>query len=58
LIDEIVPEPEGGAHLDHDATAKLLDSALTRALDDVSKLPIKDLLEARYVKFRQMGLFF
>lgn len=58
LIDEIVPEPEGGAHLDHDAAAKLLDVALTRALDDVSKLPPNDLLEARYVKFRQMGLFF
>ncbi|HEV2287539.1 MAG TPA: acetyl-CoA carboxylase carboxyltransferase subunit alpha [Candidatus Acidoferrales bacterium] len=58
LIDEIVPEPEGGAHLDHDAAAKLLDVALTRALDEVSKLPPKDLLEARYVKFRKMGLFF
>lgn len=58
LIDEIVPEPEGGAHNDHDAAAKLLDVALSRALADVSKLSPKELLEQRYQKFRRMGQFF
>lgn len=58
LIDEIVPEPEAGAHTDHDATAKLLDDVLTRALAEVSKLSPKELLEQRYQKFRRMGQFF
>ncbi len=38
LIDEIVPEPEGGAHNDPEAAAKMLDPFLTRALDDLSQL--------------------
>lgn len=55
LIDEIVPEPDGGAHLDHDATARLLDEALTRALAEVSQFSEKDLIANRYEKFRRMG---
>jgi acetyl-CoA carboxylase carboxyl transferase subunit alpha len=58
LIDEILPEPEGGAHLDYEATAKTLDEALTRTLSEVSKLSAKELLEQRYQKFRRMGQFF
>ena len=55
LIDEIVPEPDGGAHLDHDATARLLDEALSRALAEVSQFSEKDLIANRYEKFRRMG---
>jgi acetyl-CoA carboxylase carboxyl transferase subunit alpha len=55
LIDEIVSEPEGGAHLDHDATARLLDESLTRALAEVSQSSEKDLIANRYEKFRRMG---
>jgi acetyl-CoA carboxylase carboxyl transferase subunit alpha len=58
LVDEIVPEPEGGAHLDHAATAKLLDAVLIRALTDLSLLSEKELLDQRYDKFRHMGQFF
>lgn len=58
LIDEIIPEPEGGAHMDHDGTAKLLDEALTRSFAEVSKLSPQQLLEQRYQKFRRMGEFF
>ncbi len=58
LIDEIVPEPEGGAHTDHDATAQMLDEALTRVLDEVSKLSPNELIEQRYQKFRRMGQFY
>jgi acetyl-CoA carboxylase carboxyl transferase subunit alpha len=58
LIDAIVPEPEGGAHLDHEAAAKLLDPVLLRALDELSALPTKALLDRRYARFRQMGNFF
>jgi acetyl-CoA carboxylase carboxyl transferase subunit alpha len=58
LVDEIVPEPEGGAHTDHHATAKLLEPALSRALDELSRLSPEALLEQRYDKFRHMGQFF
>jgi len=58
LIDEIVPEPEGGAHLDHEAAAALLEPALERALNELARLPTRELLERRYEKFRRMGQFF
>ena len=58
LVDEIVPEPEGGAHANHEAAAKLLDEAVTRAFDKISKLPPEDLPNRRYEKFRKMGQYF
>jgi acetyl-CoA carboxylase carboxyl transferase subunit alpha len=58
LIDEIVPEPEGGAHNDPEAAAKMLDPFLTRALDEVSQLSPRQIVEQRYEKFRRMGQFF
>jgi acetyl-CoA carboxylase carboxyl transferase subunit alpha len=58
LVDEIVPEPEGGAHTDHAVTAKLLAPVLLRALDELSPLSPEALLEQRYAKFRHMGQFF
>jgi acetyl-CoA carboxylase carboxyl transferase subunit alpha len=58
IIDEIVPEPEGGAHTDHEAAAKLLQEVLDRQLVALKNLPVKDLLEARYEKFRKMGQYF
>ena len=58
IIDEIVPEPEGGAHLDHEASAALLGSVLDDSLRDLSRLTIPELLDRRYEKFRRMGQFF
>ncbi|MBZ5662019.1 MAG: acetyl-CoA carboxylase carboxyltransferase subunit alpha [Acidobacteriia bacterium] len=58
IIDEIVSEPEGGAHLDHEAAAALLDRVLDRTLRDLLAIPRAELLERRYLKFRRMGLFF
>jgi acetyl-CoA carboxylase carboxyl transferase subunit alpha len=58
LIDEIVPEPDGGAHNDHQATAKLLEPVLARSLRELSQLSPQALIEQRYQKFRQMGQFF
>ncbi len=58
LIDAIIPEPEGGAHTDYDATVKLMDPVLTQALDETSRLPLQTLLDERYKKFRDMGMFF
>jgi acetyl-CoA carboxylase carboxyl transferase subunit alpha len=58
IIDEIVREPEGGAHTDYDATARMLDVVLDRQLVALTNQSSKDLLEARYEKFRNMGQFF
>ena len=58
LIDEVVPEPEGGAHVNHAATAKLLDPVLVRILEVLSRQTPQQLIEGRYRKFREMGKFF
>jgi acetyl-CoA carboxylase carboxyl transferase subunit alpha len=55
LIDEIVPEPTGGAHTDPVAAATLVDAVLTRVLAEVSALDVDERLERRYDKFRSMG---
>ena len=57
-IDAIVTEPEGGAHADHDAAAKLVDTALEQHLSEIRKLSAKDLVTSRYDKFRKMAQFF
>jgi acetyl-CoA carboxylase carboxyl transferase subunit alpha len=58
IVDEIVPEPEGGAHTDYEAAARFLDEVLDRELVVLTNQSTKDLLEARYEKFRNMGQFF
>jgi acetyl-CoA carboxylase carboxyl transferase subunit alpha len=55
VIDEIVPEPTGGAHTNHNVAAALFDTALERALASVSAMDSGVRLEARYQKFRAMG---
>jgi acetyl-CoA carboxylase carboxyl transferase subunit alpha len=58
IVDEIVKEPEGGAHTDLEAAAQFLDEVLDRQLIELATEPIKALVDARYKKFRQMGQFF
>jgi acetyl-CoA carboxylase carboxyl transferase subunit alpha len=58
IVDEIVSEPEGGAHTDYDAAARFLDEVLDRQLVVLTNQSIRDLLDARYEKFRNMGQFF
>jgi acetyl-CoA carboxylase carboxyl transferase subunit alpha len=58
IIDEIVAEPEGGAHNDYEEAARLLDVVLDRQLVKLTNEPVKDLLEMRYKKFRNMGQYF
>src|SRR5437867_4573187 len=55
LIDEIVPEPVGGAHTDPVAAARMVDEVLARALTEVSALDSDTRLGRRYEKFRNMG---
>jgi acetyl-CoA carboxylase carboxyl transferase subunit alpha len=57
VVDEIVPEPEGGAHRDCDSTAESLGKALRRNLQQISEIPIDELLKKRYEKFRRLGSF-
>ncbi len=57
VIDEIVKEPMGGAHRDHEAMAKSLHEALSRNLKELRKLPADRLIEERYQKFRKMSRF-
>src|SRR5438105_1414094 len=55
IVDEIVAEPIGGAHTNHELATSLLDAALERALAEVWAMDSASRLEARYQKFRQMG---
>jgi len=55
IIEEIVPEPIGGAHNDPEGAARILDRHLARALAEVSGLPAADRLDRRYAKFRNIG---
>ncbi len=55
LIDGVVPEPQGGAHHDHKTAAKELADAVETELAALEKLSGKQLLEARYEKFRKFG---
>ena len=56
VIDEIVDEPNGGAHSDPAHAAALLDVALDRALTEIAAMDVQSRLDARYQKFRKMGL--
>jgi acetyl-CoA carboxylase carboxyl transferase subunit alpha len=57
LVDDIVPEPLGGAHTDHDKTAETLRDALLRHLEEVLAMPVEERLKRRYEKFRAFGHF-
>src|SRR4051812_32160652 len=57
-VDGTVPEPEGGAHTDHDAAAALLDTALQQHYAELKKMSTEQLLSSRYQKFRNMAQFF
>jgi len=55
LVDDIIPEPAGGAHNDYDAATALVDQALSLALNRSSAMSVAERLDARYRKFRRMG---
>jgi acetyl-CoA carboxylase carboxyl transferase subunit alpha len=55
IIDEIVPEPLGGAHRDPEGTVARVLDAVDAALGSLVKVPVDDLLERRFAKFRRIG---
>ena len=57
LIDEIIPEPTGGAHIDPEAMATRLSTVLENQLRELDRVGVEQLLESRYQKFRNMGAF-
>lgn len=57
VVDEIVDEPEGGAHRDYETTATNLGTALRKNLQRLIATPIDELLKKRYKKFRELGNF-
>jgi acetyl-CoA carboxylase carboxyl transferase subunit alpha len=57
VVDGIVPEPEGGAHTDPDAAARLLGESLQEALEELESVPSDDLKRRRRAKFRSLGVF-
>jgi len=57
VIDAVVAEPEGGAHTDHDESARLLGEAIREALDDLDGVPADELRRSRRRKFRSLGVF-
>ncbi|HHM02028.1 MAG TPA: acetyl-CoA carboxylase carboxyltransferase subunit alpha [Caldithrix abyssi] len=57
IVDEVISEPEGGAHNDPDATAQAVKKAIVRHLKDLLKLPTDKLIEQRLEKYGKMGAF-
>jgi acetyl-CoA carboxylase carboxyl transferase subunit alpha len=57
-VDGVVPEPEEGAHADHEAAANLLRETLVRHFDEIKNVPPAQLVVSRYNKFRKMAQFF
>jgi acetyl-CoA carboxylase carboxyl transferase subunit alpha len=55
LVDRVVPEPVGGAHIGHRQTAQILNKYLVEALERTERLSADERVEARYRKFRRMG---
>jgi acetyl-CoA carboxylase carboxyl transferase subunit alpha len=58
VIDEIITEPDGGAHVDHEAAATLVDNTLHRNFTDLKSKSSAELVDQRYAKFRHIAKFF
>ena len=57
IVDEIIPEPPGGAHIDPEQTYKNVDKQLSKALKKVESMSVEERLKHRYQKFRKIGVF-
>jgi len=57
VIDAVVPEPLGGAHRDPKKAAEALREALIRHLNELKKIPLDELLQARYARYRRIGRY-
>jgi len=57
IVDKIIAEPPGGAHIDWGLTFKNVDKQLNQTLKKLEEMPVEKRLEARYRKFRKIGVF-
>ncbi|GGP14554.1 acetyl-CoA carboxylase carboxyl transferase subunit alpha [Oceanobacillus neutriphilus] len=57
VIDEVIPEPKGGAHRDIDAQAVLIDQVLEKSLKELKELSSEDIVEERWQKYKKIGSF-
>jgi acetyl-CoA carboxylase carboxyl transferase subunit alpha len=57
IVDQVVPEPAGGAHMDHELAARLLRPVLRNCLERLGKLPVPELLKRRQEKLRRLASF-
>ena len=57
LIDDIIEEPEGGAHENHEGVYEQIKEKLIITLEELMQYSKEDLVEQRYNKFRKMGIF-
>ncbi|MBU1996731.1 MAG: acetyl-CoA carboxylase carboxyl transferase subunit alpha, partial [Candidatus Omnitrophica bacterium] len=57
IVDEIIPEPQGGAHKDPSRMGLALKEVLTKRLKDLSSLSGEEIIEKRYDRFRRIGEF-
>ncbi|MDQ0285957.1 acetyl-CoA carboxylase carboxyl transferase subunit alpha [Desulfofundulus luciae] len=55
LVDEVIPEPLGGAHRDKNEAARLVGEAIARHLDELRGYPTDELLKRRHARFRRIG---
>jgi acetyl-CoA carboxylase carboxyl transferase subunit alpha len=57
IVDVVVPEPSGGAHVDPVETARRLKAVISDQLERLSRVPLDDLVEARYRRYRSLGAY-
>lgn len=57
VIDKIIPEPPGAAHIDYEQTFRNVDKHVSQALKKLESKPVDDLIKERYEKFRRMGVY-
>ncbi|HOK56560.1 MAG TPA: acetyl-CoA carboxylase carboxyltransferase subunit alpha [bacterium] len=57
IIDEIIPEPTGGAHSDWETTFKIMKEVIERNLKELKTIKVEELVELRYKKYRKIGVF-
>ena len=57
VVDQLVPEPIGGAHRNHEGAGDLLKAALQKSIKRLQRMPMQKMLDARYDKFRKFGEF-
>jgi len=57
VVEEVIPEPMGGAHYNPTAAAESLGHCLQKQLKEISKLPVAKLLDDRYARYRKLGVF-